>query len=95
MQLEENSWVYVYAPQASPPHGDALANKKLSLDWAGPCLVGQIDAGGQVVREFEVHGTKIRPVHLNRQQRESRFRQLSSYGLPIDHASTTQAGTDS
>ena len=86
MQLEENSWVYVYAPQASPPYGDALANKKLSLDWAGlylflrmkkdsfMAIFGQIDAGGRVIKEFEVHGTKVRPVHLNRQQHESHAR---------------------
>ena len=32
LQLEENTWVYVHAPQASPPYGDTLANKKLSID---------------------------------------------------------------
>ena len=35
-------------------------------------VIGQIDAGGRVVKEFEVHGAKVRPVHLTRQQRESR-----------------------
>ena len=36
MKLAKNMWVYVHAPQARPPYGDALANRKLSLDWAGP-----------------------------------------------------------
>merc|ERR1712055_400794 len=84
LNLEEHTWVYVHAPQAGPPYGDTLANRKLSLDWAGPYLflrmtedsamavIGQIDAGGRVVKEFEVHGTKVRPVHLTRQQRGSR-----------------------
>ena len=35
-------------------------------------VIGQIDAGGRVTKEFEVHGTKVRPVHLTRQQHESR-----------------------
>ena len=39
LDLEENTWVYVYAPHASPPYGDALANRKLSLDWAGPYML--------------------------------------------------------
>ena len=35
-------------------------------------VIRQIDTGGRVTKEFEVHATKIRPVHLSRQQRESR-----------------------
>ena len=66
MKLEENTWVYIHTQQARPPYGDALANRKLSLDWAGlylflrmkenssMAIIGQIDAGGRVAKEFEV-----------------------------------------
>ena len=72
LNLDEGSWVYIYAPHTSPPEGDALANRKLLLDWAGPYLflendtmaiIGKMDAGGRVVNEFSVH--------LTRQQQES------------------------
>merc|ERR1711872_232538 len=51
--------------------GDKLENRKLSIDWAGPYIfegminstmaqVAKIDSYGNVLRRFQVHGSKIR-----------------------------------
>ena len=70
-QLPNNLWVWVYNPQASPPEGDKLDNRKLSVQWAGPYIiegmkndsmakVAHVDESGQVVRRFLVHGSNVR-----------------------------------
>ena len=38
LQILINSWVWVYNPQARPPEGDKIENRKLSVEWAGPCI---------------------------------------------------------
>ena len=48
LNLEDNTWVYVHAPQAGPPYGDTLANRKLSLDWAGPYLFLRMKENSQM-----------------------------------------------
>ena len=76
--LPINSWVWVYNPHACPPEGDKLENRKLSIDWAGPhhskgmanpsmARIARIDDAGQVIRRFEVHGSKVQLCHLGGQ----------------------------
>ena len=77
--LAEGTWVYVYRPGTGAPQGDQIANRKLAVEWARPyrflrmindtlALVAKVDPSGQVEKTFEVHGSKIRPINLNRQQ---------------------------
>ena len=73
-QIPINSWVWVYNLQARLPEGDKIDNRKLAVDWAGPYLyegmsnkcmarVARVDEAGQIVRRFQVHGSKIKLCH--------------------------------
>ena len=74
LSIPINSWVWIYNPRASPPEGDPLPNRKLAVAWAGPYLflgmhnramakAAKVDDGGQIIRRFLVHGSKVRLCH--------------------------------
>ena len=72
LQLPVNSWIWVYNPRTSPPDGDNLDNRKLSIQWAGPYIYEDRtnDESGQIIRRFLVHGSKVRLCQLGGQPEE-------------------------
>ena len=62
----------MYNLQASPPEGDKIENKKISISLAGPYLfqgmknmakIAKVDEAGHVMRRFLVHGFKVLLCH--------------------------------
>ena len=87
VSIPVNSWVWVHNPRATPPEGDKLQNRKLAMDWAGPYLfegmasptmarVAKVDGTGKIIRQFQVHGSKVRLCQVGGQTAEE-LRQLA------------------
>ena len=90
--------MWVYNPRVSPPEGNKLDNKKLSISLAGPYLfegmakIGKVYESGQVVRRFLVHGSKVRLCQMGGEPSDDQRQRSMRLGMLPDFLDSEVSG---